>query len=57
MRFYFIRDGNVWDGQLDVEMATGEYKATVKITVTCDPWPKERYFAFGVPKLGTDKIA
>ncbi len=42
LRFYFTRDGEVWAGQLDVEMTPGEYKASVKITATCDPWPKDR---------------
>lgn len=57
LHFYFVRDGEVWAGQLDVEMTPGEEKASVKITATCDPWPKERYFVLGVSKLGTDKIA
>ena len=57
LRFYFTRDGEVWAGQLDVEMTPGEYKASVKITANCDPWPKEHYFVLGVSKLGTDKIA
>jgi hypothetical protein len=42
LHFYFVRDGEVWAGQLDVEMTPGEYKASVKITATCDPWPKDR---------------
>ena len=41
LHFYFVLDGEVWAGQLDVEMTPGEYKATVKITATCDPWPKD----------------
>lgn len=41
LRFYFTRDNEVWAGQLDVEMTPGEYKASVKITATCDPWPKD----------------
>ena len=49
--------GADWAWQLDVEMTPGEYKTSVKITATCDPWPKERYFVLGVSKLGTDKIA
>ena len=49
LHFYFVRDGEVWAGQLDVEMAPGEYKATVKITATCDPWPKDR-----IPDQPTD---
>lgn len=57
LRFYFTRDGEVWAGQLDVEMTPGEHKATVKITATCDPWSKDRYFTLGVSKLGADKIA
>jgi len=57
LHFYFVRDGEVWAGQLDVEMTPGEDKASVKITATCDPWPKEHYFVLGVSKLGTDKIA
>ena len=55
--FYFVRDGEVWAGQLDVEMTPGEHKATVKITATCDPCSKDRYFTLGVSKLGADKIA
>ena len=43
LHFYFVRDGEVWAGQLDVEMTPGEYKASVKITATCDPWPKARH--------------
>lgn len=42
LHFYFVRDGEVWAGQLDVEMTPGEYKAAVKITATCNPWPKDR---------------
>lgn len=56
LRFYFTRDGEVWAGQFDVEMTPGEYQATVSITATCDPWPKEYYFFLGLSKLGTGKL-
>ena len=42
LRFYFTRDGEVWAGQFDAELIPGEYQATVSITATCDPWPKDR---------------
>lgn len=57
LRFYFTRDGEVWAGQFDVELAPGEYRATVSITATCDPWPKERYFILGLSALDAGKLA
>lgn len=56
LQFYFTRDGEVWAGQFDVELTPGEYQATVSITVTCDPWPKEYYFILGLSTLGTGKL-
>ena len=32
LRFYFTRDGEVWAGQLDVEMTPGEYKASGRLS-------------------------
>jgi len=42
LRFYFTRDGELWDGLFDVEMKPGDHNATVSIKVTCDPFRKGR---------------
>ena len=42
LRFYFTRDGELWGGLFDVEMKPDDRAATVSITATCDPWPKDR---------------
>lgn len=40
LRFWFTRDGELWDGLFDVELTPDEHKATVSITATCDPFRK-----------------
>lgn len=40
LRFYFLRDRELWDGLFDVEVEPNGSRATVTITVTCDPFRK-----------------
>ena len=52
LRFYFTRDGELWDGLFDIEMKPGDRAATVSITATCDPFRKGLVDAAATAILG-----
>ena len=52
LRFYFTRDGELWDGLFDIEVKPGDYKATASLKVTCDPYRKGLVDASATAILG-----
>lgn len=52
LRFYFLRDRELWDGLFDVEVEPNGSRATVTITVTCDPFRKGLVDAAATAILG-----